>query len=70
MNKCSQRILFIVLLIILLLGILGGIFYWFAYRPSEIRKSCYEETRETSRRIRDDEYRRCLMKNGLKVHGF
>jgi flagellar basal body-associated protein FliL len=70
MKKHTQRLLFIILLTLLVLGISVGVFYWFAYRPSEIRKSCYWETNEASPRVRDDVYRRCLMKNGLKVQGF
>ena len=38
MNKFQS-----VLIIFLLLGVSAGWFYWFKYRPSEIRKECFKE---------------------------
>ena len=32
------------LIVILILVLAGGAFYWFEYRPAEIRKGCVEET--------------------------
>jgi hypothetical protein len=30
----------VAVVIVLTLGLIGGAFYWFAYRPTEIRKNC------------------------------
>lgn len=32
---------FKIILIIIILAVLGGAFYWFEWRPSQIRKECY-----------------------------
>jgi hypothetical protein len=66
----NKHILLLIIYTLLILAVLSAIFYWFAYRPSEIRKACYVESGEAPRRIRDDEYKRCLMKNGLKIQGY
>jgi len=34
------------LLIITLFILLGGTFYWFQWRPTQIRKNCYAEAKE------------------------
>lgn len=36
---------------ILVLILLGGAFYWFEYRPAEIRKVCVEETTDIARQL-------------------
>lgn len=43
-------------------------FYWYQWRPSEIRKSCAEEATKGGRikTIEDNLYRECLAKRGLK----
>lgn len=70
-----KKILFIILLLVLLGFFL---FYWFQWRPSEIRKEC---SRETKTRVQQEEdapgepdytsgqvnnwYRICLIEHGL-----
>lgn len=72
---------FITLVLILLL-IVGGVFYWFQYRPSEIRKKCIAIAKEgknlsgvfekydlyTSRGFEqaNRDYSDCLVGEGLK----
>lgn len=34
---------YIILFIILVLALVGGSFYWYEYRPSQIRKECTEK---------------------------
>lgn len=56
--------------------IVGGIFYWYSFRPSIIKKNCYNEATERARSNYipfgekeklnfDTYYKRCLEKNGL-----
>lgn len=67
-------------IIILTLIILGGVFYWFEFRPSNIRSSCAlwardkavkENEAETGdnksyqTKAYDDYYKRCLREKGL-----
>jgi len=56
-------------IIIMVLAILAGLFYWFQLRPTAIRKECstgngllYLSGRS---RISDLEYTDCLRRNGL-----
>lgn len=46
------------------------LFYWFQYRPSEIRRSCAEEAIKdinTATKVRENNrYRECLVKHGLR----
>ena len=58
---------------ILTLIILSSLFYWFEWRPSQIRKECYENTKikfNDSGRVQiqtvDTYYEYCLRKNGLE----
>jgi len=67
------------LIITITLIILGGLFYWFQYRPSEIRKKCASVAQEESKpsggfdiitntRLEkaNKAYSDCLAKEGLK----
>jgi len=36
---------------ILILLLTGGAFYWYEYRPAQIRKACVEKTIETSQKL-------------------
>lgn len=63
--KENKNRIFLILLILLLFS---SWFYWFQYRPSEVRKSCAgEATRDIKiKRIENDRYRECLVKHGFK----
>ena len=67
----------IAILSILIIFILGAIFYWFQWRPTQIRKNCYNSAiknpfknpnaTELERRSKlDFIYQNCLKMNGLK----
>ena len=56
--------------------LLAGWFYWFQWRPNDIRKSCYQELKDFftqdensdkfSYSAGNSKYSNCLVKNGLK----
>ncbi|MCK4797620.1 MAG: hypothetical protein KAT05_09575 [Spirochaetes bacterium] len=59
---------------IVVLLILVGLFYWYEYRPSEIKKQCNKESVEKAKNIEDGNqaikiydarYKSCLRENGL-----
>ncbi len=54
--------------IVSLLGILvvGGIFYWFAYRPTSIRARCWNMVAVGSS-MSELNYRNCLRSYGLEI---
>lgn len=48
-------------IIILVLLVLAGAFYWYSYRPVKIIKDCYRSFPDYL-----DRYRECLRRNGLE----
>lgn len=50
--------------ILIVLIILGFSFYWYSYRPEQIKKNCYRAVLQTSNI--DLNYRQCLKANGLE----
>lgn len=59
---------------IIILLVLVGLFYWYEWRPSEIKKDCNKEAVEKARsvedgnqamKIYDARYKSCLRENGL-----
>ena len=71
MNK--KTIIIPLILIILILG--GGVFYWFQWRPTQIRKNCYNsaiknpfKNSEASEAERRSELN-FIYQNCLKMHG-
>lgn len=55
-----------------ILLILSGAFYWFEWRPTEIKKGCYEDAIGTAksadgstREVYEFFYKACIQKNGL-----
>lgn len=65
-------------IIFLLILIVSAIFYWYEYRPSKIRTTCFNESNttlsnDTSSSLaagllgRELKYEYCLKKNGLEV---
>lgn len=73
-----KRTIFSSVIVILLVILGSGIFYWFQIRPSEIRKECSKETKirvqqeedapgepnYTSKQV-NNWYRICLIEHGL-----
>jgi hypothetical protein len=67
----------VLLLMLVILLVLGGAFYWYEYRPSAIRQECHkyavDKAQEDSGdhgRFYDEDYdfrfKYCLQKNGKK----
>lgn len=57
-----------ILLVIFIAGI-ALLFYWFQWRPNEIRKSCANEATNKYKgygNIVNNYYRLCLVKHGMK----
>lgn len=66
MEKLNQlKYIFLSFLILILLGVMGLAFYWYSYRPEQIRKDCYNIAV-----IGDFEfvYKTCLLRNGMRVN--
>ena len=57
-------------IIILLIIVIAGSFYWFQIRPERIRSNCFNITVEILKDSKVDNYdflfRACLNKNGIK----
>ncbi len=49
--------------IVLLIVIFGFAFYWYSYRPEQIRKQCYQIALKGTF---DKDYKSCLLSNGLE----
>lgn len=66
-HKKKTNWILIVLAITIILSLIGGAFYWFEYRPTQIRKDCsWTEYRPGKwREARESEYEKCLRRNGL-----
>jgi hypothetical protein len=63
-SSTTWRYIFIPLVIMSLFAVA---FYWFQWRPSEVRKKCANEIVNTSgQRIKNNKYRECLLKEGMK----
>lgn len=63
MNRLEEN-WFKVIIIILAIVVLGFVWYWYEYRPSAIRKNCYQAALQTS--DFDLNYKSCLRYNGLE----
>lgn len=70
-----------IILIVVILAVLGGAFYWFQWRPSEIRKECAKSSElsgftglglskylpeNQKQEIVESEYKNCLREHGLE----
>jgi len=75
----NMKNLFKICLIIIILAIIGGAFYWYEWRPSQIRKSCQEKIEKQDKELfadvvksrimgakEGDVYDFCLRKSGLE----
>lgn len=51
--------------VVIILIVIGGTFYWFQWRPAEIRKNCYRINLGTEERF-EMNYKNCLLNNGLE----
>jgi len=52
---------------IIVILVIGGAFYWYEWRPSQIIKECSKELKRTgSIEVRELFYETCLTKKGLK----
>lgn len=66
-KKRGTNWVLIVIIITILLSLIGSAFYWFEYRPTQIKKDCSWTEYETGkwREARESEYEKCLRRNGL-----
>lgn len=53
-------------IIIIILIILGFVFYWYEYKPNKIRKNCFNNSQYMSASYQDTFYKNCVMGNGIK----
>jgi len=56
-----------VVIIFTVIIITAGLFYWYEWRPNEIRKNCANETKKSVilSKLHDNLYNQCLRENGL-----
>lgn len=59
MNNFIKENWFKISILVLIIVMFGGAFYWFSVRPEQIKKECYQEW------IFPGDYDDCLMKHGL-----
>ncbi len=55
--------------LILVIIILGFLFYWYSYRPEQIKKECYKESYDKPGfrfNSNEDMYKECILSKGLK----
>lgn len=66
-KKKGTNWILIALITTILLSLIGSAFYWFEYRPTQIKKDCSWTEYETGkwREARESEYEKCLRRNGL-----
>lgn len=66
-KKRGTNWILIAIIITIFLGLIGGAFYWFEYRPTQIKKDCSWTEYETGkwREARESEYEKCIRRNGL-----
>lgn len=53
-------------IILIALAILGLAFYWYEWRPIQIRKSCFNTSESFPVYSQDSFYRNCVMGHGIK----
>jgi hypothetical protein len=67
MTKPNNKFWLVVVVIVLVIAILGGWFYWFQWRPTQIRKDCSYRTYNGKQYPNDnDMYEACLHQRGLE----
>lgn len=52
-------------IILILLIILGFAFYWYSWKPNQIKKKCYDVAISIGGDNFDKNYQSCLLDNGL-----
>lgn len=62
MNKLKQYWPIILLVVV----ILGGLFYWYEWRPSRIRTTCYWQSRVSDIGVNEYKFDSCLKLKGLE----
>jgi len=65
-NKNMEKIKEYKGIIILILVVLGGAFYWYEWRPTQIRKICFNAVLSASAGTTEQLYNNCLGIHGLK----
>ncbi len=76
-NKHMEKLKQYWLIILMVLIVIGGLFYWYEWRPSQIRKDCSKETKEFLKEMGERQmgdflsafnvrYKSCITINGIK----
>ena len=67
MKKFITENWFKVVIIFIVVIIVTGLFYWYEWRPSEIRKNCAIKTEKSvlASKLHENLYNQCLKENGL-----
>jgi hypothetical protein len=69
MGKFIKENWFKIAIIVIILIVIGGIFYWFQLRPAQIRKECTENSyidKKNQKYFLETSYSECLKKHGLE----
>lgn len=53
------------IIILIMLIVIGGFFYWFGWRPAQIRKGCFSIAIISSANL-ESNFKWCLVNNGLE----
>jgi len=62
----KEKIKSIYVILIVILIVLGFAFYWFQWRPTQIRKKCYDVAINIGGVNFDKNYQSCLLDHGLE----
>ena len=67
MKKFIKENWFKVAIIFIIITAVTGLFYWYEWRPNQIRKNCAIETEKSVllSKLHDNLYNQCLRENGL-----
>ena len=49
----------------IILMMLGFTFYWYEWRPTQVRKGCFNTSQDFPKDSQDSFYRNCVMGNGI-----
>jgi len=69
MNWLKQN-WFKLIIIIIILKVIVGSFYWFEWRPSQIRKICQEKVENHNRELLESAIKSKLIKEGGDIYDF
>jgi len=71
-TKINAKTLLLILGFVLALSLITGWFYWFEWKPTEVRKNCYQKVKDSLKGKEgsvsgfNNVYRACLVEHGMK----